>query len=1097
MSFHLHTSNRLERLTDRLVALMSRDPAPPFIPEPIVVHHVGLGRWLKLEIASRWGGCIGVEFPLPRAFIARVMDGLVGGENPDPGYERNTLQWHLYPILAHLPDTDFWSQPRTYLADGDGSKRAELASQLANLFDQYLVFRPDWIDSWTAGAGDHWQAEIWRRVRDRIGGTPSSHRRTLALNALREGRSPFPPGREPRRVVLFGVSSLPPAYMELVSALSAVVDVHAFVLQPCAEWWGDIATPREMRRELRRLRRPLEDSASVHLEFGHRLLAAWGTQGRDFLRLWQEQTELLEHADFVDPGGDSLLSMVQSDLLTLSDPSTGATPALLREVNPDDDSLQIHSCHTPLRELEVLHDRILDWLQRRPEMSPRDIVVMAPDLTVYAPLIPAVFETPESPERRLPYSLADRRSGTSRGVVASMRRLLALVGTRMTPEGVLGLLECPPLRERAAIGEDDVPLITRWIRDLAVDFGRDGSHLRQLGLEEDSARTWHQAMDRLLAGYAMAEGDTVFWVSPEGRGVAPFPGVEGNTAELAGRFAEFIAQVGATLEEWERSHLAADWVLSMRGGLDRFFAAETSDASELAHLRQAVSVWGTQMAASGNDESLPFNAVLPSLLGEIDADTSGVGFLTGGITFCELKPLRSLPFQAICLLGLNDGAFPRSPVPVSFDLIRQEPRLGDRSGRSDDRYLFLETLISARRWLHLSYLGQSDAGASSRPPSPVLRQLTDYLATSFRAADGGSLSRPADPFTVVHRLHAFSPEYFSPESARGTGSLFSYSTVLAAAAGVRQRPRGARRPFLPDEVPPPSPALEPVELKELVRFFEHPSRAFLRHQLRVEFFESYRVETEEAGLAFKEKVDLHLVDRVSRLILDGRDTGSLSAALTADGTLPPGSLGEWILSRVLADAETYAQELRPILGEGRPPAPQAYSVEVNGRVIRGSLPWTASGAWLHRVPRRPAGKHFLGFWIQWVAACAAGIAQNSLAVLASPEKLWRWEPPGDALGQLAELMDLFEQGRRVPLYYFPRTSFEWWSMFVGKEEKRAAANEKAGKMWFGDSFATGTPEAAEPAHRALFGHEEDPLQQEFERVTTLILCPLFASRSRL
>ncbi len=1096
MSFHLHTSNRLERLADRLVDLMAAEPTPPFTPEPIVVHHVGLGRWLKLEIASRWGGCVGVSFPLPRAFMGSLIDCLVDSDPRDQGYERNIFQWHLYPILADLPDSELWSPPRTYLADGDCSKRAELASQLANLFDQYLVFRPDWIESWTAGGGDDWQAELWRRAQARVGGTPPSRRRILALNGLRQGKSPFPAGRSPRRVVLFGVSSLPPAYMEFMAVLSGAVDVHAFVLQPCAEWWGDIATPRELRRELRRLRRPLEDAASVHLELGHRLLAAWGSQGRDYLRLWQEQTELLEHADFVEPGGDSLLSMVQSDLMNLSDPSMGENPGLSREWSSDDDSLQIHSCHTPLRELEVLQDRILDWLQRCPELSPRDIVVMAPDLSVYAPLIPAVFETPESPERRLPYSLADRRFGTPRGVVASLRRLLALVGTRMTSEGVLGLLECPPIRERAGIAEADLPRIARWVEELEVDFGRDAEHLQQLGLADRSARTWQQAEDRLLAGYAIGEQDTFPWIPPKGGDVAPFPGIEGNSAELAGRFAEFVALVGTTLEEWERSHSPSDWVGSIQKSVDRFFSDETSDVDELSHLQRSITVWGNQLAAVGNDESIPLNAVLPSLLGEMDTENSGVGYLSGGITFCELKPLRSLPFQAICVLGLNDGAFPRSPVPLSFDLLRDEPRLGDRSGRADDRYLFLETLISARRWLHLSYLGQSDAGASTLPPSPVLRQLTDYLETSYRRTDEVSDSTHGDGFTIVHRLHAFSPEYFLPGSVSGKQSLFSYSSILSAAADVKQRPRQPRRPFVASSVPLEPVTNGPVDVKDLVRFFEYPSRAFLRHQLHVEFHESYRGNRHEAGLEFKQEPDTRLVDRVSRLILDGRDPRSLASALAADGTLPHGSVGEWMLAQAIPDAEKYAQKLKPLLGNGSPPAPRPYWIDLNGRVLQGSLAITANGAWLHRVPRKPTGKHFLGFWVQWIAACAAGMGGETPAVLASPEKLWRWEPPGDAVGHLADLMNLFEQGQRVPLRYFPRASFDWWSAFGGDEEKRAAALEKASRTWFGDSFGTGTPESDEPAHRALFGHEEDPLQLEFEQVATRILRPLFLSLAR-
>ncbi len=1093
MSFHLHTSNQLERLADRLAALMVLAPASPFVPEPVVVHHLGLGQWLRVELARRLGACIQVDFPLPRAFVDQLVSRLVDGDDQRPisvSFDRPTIEWHLYRLLGELPSTDDWNFPRRYLSDSDPAKRADLAAELANLFDQYLVYRPDWIADWSSGGGCHWQSQLWRNLQARVGAIPPSEKRAAALQALRSGRTPFPPNRTPPRVVLFGVSSLPPTYMEVMAELSLSTEVHVFVLQPCAEWWGDIVTGRELRRELHRLRRSFHDAEALHLEIGQPLLSAWGEQGRDFLRLWQEQTDLEEYADFGDPGQSSLLSLVQRDLLSLFDPPAKTPPDDRREVLFQDDSLLVHSCHSPLRELEVLQDRLLDWFQRDPGLAPRDIVVMAPDLSVYAPLIPAVFETPESFDRRLPYSLADRRTVEGSGLFAAFHRLLRLVGSRMEKDAVLALLECPPLRFSAGIEERDLPTISHWVDRLFVEFGRDAAHLLQLNLSSLGARTWRQAMDRLLLGFAVPDGDALLWTSPNGDEIAPFPGLDGEASELAGRWVEFATMVGSTLAEWETPHTPTQWVSVFQTAFTQFFSALSDLASDLAELRQTISNWGNYLAAAGDAERLPFHAIQSSLLREIEVDRSGVGFLTGGITFCELKPLRCLPFQAICILGLNDGAFPRSPAPPSFDLMGHQPRFGDRSARSDDRYLFLETLISARRWLHLSYLGQSEADSSSLPPSPVIRQLTDYLDSAFRCLPSKEGTEPKNPWMVAHRLHGFSAEYFSIAARQGQSRTFSFSSVQAQAAQVSASSRFASHPFLDDETRLDLISNRTIAVGDLGRFFQHPARSFLRRHLRVELHDPFLRQEDPLGPDLTKPKDPRLIDRITSLLLANRDARRLAPLLVAEGLLPPGTPGAWILEQLIPQAEEYLEELRPFLEYGTAARRLLFQFPVAERICEGHIDFFSNGTVLQRLPRKPKGKDFLRFWIPWLTASAAAVEGPRQGILASPDGIWAFQPVPDSRIHFLELLHLYDIGQQYPLRFFPRASWDWWSAFSGNEDRRSKAQEAAQNTWNGNDFGWISPEKEDPALHILFGHEEDPLNDQFESLAIRIFSPM-------
>ena len=1093
MSFHLHTSNQLERLADRLAALMARAPAPPFIAEPVVVHHLGLGRWLRVELARRLGACIHVDFPLPRAFVDQLVSRLVDAEESSPSapsFDRPYMEWHLYSLLTELPPTEDGAIPRRYLSDGDPAKRADLAAELANLFDQYLVYRPDWIAEWSSGASEHWQALVWRNLQSRVAALPPSEKRAAALQAMRSGRAPFPAHQTPPRIVLFGVSSLPPAYVEVLAALSLSTEVHVFVLQPCAEWWGDILTSREWRRELHRSRRSFQDAEALHLEIGHPLLSAWGAQGRDFLRLWQEQTDLQEYADFADPGRSSLLSLVQRDLLCLFDPSSETPPDARREIPFQDDSLLIHSCHNPLRELEVLHDRMLDWFQRTPGLTPRDIVVMAPDLSVYAPLIPSVFETPESSDRRLPYSLADRRPVEGSGLFAAFHRLLSLVGSRMEKEPVLALLECAPLRLSAGFTERDLPTLSNWMERLHVDFARDLAHLHQLELSSLGTRTWRNATDRLLLGLAVPDCDTLFWTSPAGDEIAPFPGLDGDVSELVGRWAEFVILLGNTLAEWESPHTATHWVSVFQSALIRFFSTLPDLASELAELRQTISNWGNYLAAAGEEEQLPFSAIQSSLLRELEIDRSGTGFLNGGITFCELKPLRCLPFQAVCILGLNDGVFPRSTSLPSFDLMSQQPRLGDRSARSDDRYLFLETLISARCWLHLSYLGQSDADSSPLPPSPVVRQLTDFLDSAFRCSPSQDGTAPKNGWTVAHRLHGFSPEYFSPAAREGRSRTFSFSSVQAQAARVAASSRLSSNPFWPAQTRAKTGHAKTIDVGDLSRFFQHPARSFLRRHLRIELHDPYSQREDEIGPGLSAPKDPRLVDRITNLLLANHEVRRLAPLLVAEGVLPPGTPGIWRLDQLIPQAEKYLEKLRPFIGDGTAARRLLFQFPVDGHVCEGSIDLFSDGTVLQRIPRELKGKHFLGFWIPWLAASAAAVGGLRQGILASPKGIWSFQPVPDPANQFQELLHLYATGQQRPLRFFPRSSWDWWSALSSKKWDRSKALESAEQAWNGSEFGSMTPEKEDPAIQLLFGHEDDSLNDEFESVATMIFSPM-------
>ena len=113
------------------------------------------------------------------------------------------------------------------------------------------------------------------------------------------------------------------------------------------------------------------------------------------------------------------------------------------------------------------------------------------------------------------------------------------------------------------------------------------------------------------------------------------------------------------------------------------------------------------------DKAISSEPVLERLTEKLNETRGAKGFISGRVTFCAMLPMRSIPFKVICIIGLNENTFPRQKSSLEFDLMAKHPVKGDRNNRDSDRYLFLETLISAKERLILSYVGQSEGTTKS------------------------------------------------------------------------------------------------------------------------------------------------------------------------------------------------------------------------------------------------------------------------------------------------------------------------------------------------------------------------------------------------
>lgn len=668
-------SNRLESLAERLVALLATPADSPFMPETIVVRSPAMGRWLSLHLARRLGVCANVRFPFPERFVWEVFQAYLPQlEGVSPGSPA-VLTWRVLAALDQLREAPGFAPVRDYLCEGDERKAYALAAHIALAFNGYLVYRPDWIHQWEAGEGAHWQAHLWRFIAASISSHHWASAQKAFLDAIAE-RAPYPETL-PRRVSLFAVPALPPSHLQFLERLGDNIEVQLFVLTPCRHPWrtpvgvASAAAPHGVDLP----------SEAASLEAGNALLASWGRQICDFVAALGERVAQVEHL-FVPPESQTLLAWLQADMLALH--SSGAHPAAKKRMGSADRSLQIHICHGAMREVEVLHDQLLAMFAADPRLSPSDVVVMAPDIEPYAPLVEAVFAA-GAPRQLIPFVLTDRELLSESPVVEAFFALLDLPNSRFTTTDVLKLLEVDAVRRHFGLTDMDLGEAQGWIRDTGIRWGVDAKAKAGFGLPAVNDHTWRAGLDRLLLGYALPEDGEQFFAN-----ILPHDAVEGSRAELLGRLQSFVEAV-FDLSEILAAHRTLDeWADVLRALLARFFAPSATESTDLQAIRSAITELqrSAQLAEYTASVSLP--VVKSALRQHLRGVTRGGFFLGGAVTFCAMAPISGIPFEVVCLLGVNDGSMPRLPAVGGINRMAeaQHVRRGDPSCREEDRRLF-------------------------------------------------------------------------------------------------------------------------------------------------------------------------------------------------------------------------------------------------------------------------------------------------------------------------------------------------------------------------------------------------------------------------
>jgi exodeoxyribonuclease V gamma subunit len=960
VAFEVHRAGRADLLAEGLAQLL-RDPLPdPFARELVIVPARGVERWLSQRLSHRLGPregrgdgvCAGVDFRSPASLVAEIL----GTRDEDP-WDPDALAWTLLRVIDGALGEP-WAQVLADhlghgLDDEEGrlrqGRRYAVARRLAGLFASYAVHRPALLRDWEAGGGGDgadgvlpddlaWQPELWRRLVAAVGQPSPVVRHGQVVAALRGGHLD---ADLPARVSLFGHTRLSRTEAELLAALGETRDVHLWLPHPSEDLWTRLrgVVPATWRAE-----------DHSHVDVTHPLLAAMGRDVR-------ETEGILLAAGATDGGAvagperaDSVLGHVQTEIAA----NTAPTPRLAGA----DRSIQVHACHGPARQVEVLREVVLGLLDDDHTLQPRDILVMCPDIDAYAPLITGAFGLGEAvagshPGHQLRVMLADRSPTQTNPLLGVLAKLLDLADGRAEATRVLDLLATDAVRRRFAFTEADLETITNWVVRTGVRWAWDESGRERFGLTAFKQNTWRFGLDRVLAGVALSE-DSGLWLGP----TLPLDDVSTTDIGVAGRLAEAIDRLEALTGQLTGTHPVDHWLELLRDGIDQLTDVAPGDEWQRAQVHRELAGLASA-AAGGSALELRLHDIQALLRSRLTGRPTRANFRTGTLTVCTMTPMRSVPHRVICLLGLDDGVFPRGGSIDGDDVLGRLPMVGEPDARSQDRQLFLDAIMSAQDSLVITYTGFSETSGQERPPSVPLREFLDVVEhTAGRSV------------VVAHRAQSFHPDYLTPGGLVEGVDRFSFDPDAARAARAAGAPDRAARPPLSALDLGPAP-IGDIDLADLIDVVTNPVRAFLRRRLEIDLPREEDEISDSMPVSLSGLERWQVGDRMLQEIIGGRSVDDALQAEWRRGTLPPGRLGWRQVQQVAAGVQPLA-EMFEASTQGVDAHARDVSLDLgDGRRLTGAV----TGLYGNRLVRvgysRLKAKQRLEAWISLAALSAS------------------------------------------------------------------------------------------------------------------------------
>jgi exodeoxyribonuclease V gamma subunit len=993
MSIYLNVSNSLQPLSLRLAKDLKTNCKGPFVKQWVVTQTEGMNSWLKQTIAKENKIAANINFCNPNDIITEIYrSGLSTGKQT---INTEIIRWSIYEILDFDDFKTKFEDIASYYQNND-IKRIALSDELADLYDQYQVYRHETVKTWDdrfiqEATTEDWQEWIWHEIKKKLGDVYQD--RVEMAEILIQGLSED----SVREVVkskmptlhLFGIAVITPYYLSIFHELAKFMDIHLYLVNPSPEQiWMDDHSEQQISKLLKKQNKQRKEVD--HLLVGNDLLLNWGAIIKESFKLIMENDEFVnvyneEDAEpIVDP--KTLLKKIQYDIYHNLNKTTRQPLAPLEY---KDGSITINGAFTPVREVEILQNYLIELVDKRNEsLSPKDILVLVSDIETYAPYINAVFS---NAPKKFPYNIADESYSSGNNLFTAIQEILSIDATTFKAEDVLSLLESPYIRNRFKIKDEETLRIAT--RQAGIIFGIEGR-------PEDDTRyiSWKYGLKKMIYGICMSgEGDYDDGIDQ----LIPLDNAEGAEAIERVRLMYFVRMLQQKLADRNQSRTISEWADYLQILVEEMiFEAGEKDDEDYTKLVQFTEQM--VLVEKNSDVEISFEVFRHSFLQRLDVEKKAGSFAKGGITFCSLVPMRSIPFKVVALLGMDFDKFPRKETALSFSLLN-DWKPGDRNVKNNDKHLFLETLMSAQNYLYISYLAANAKDGASLPASSMVDELIDYVARGIQI-DTDALRKA---WVTMHPLHSFSSKY----NAALPSGLISYLDDNRYKTGIVHEVKHKNdKDFL----------FNIVNIDDIASFLQNPARLYLKKQFNIFYREEEVLLQAHELFYFDHLTKWNVQDKI--MFMDEAETDAYYEKEKKTGRIPLHNMGKASIGEVIDDLEPIRERLNYARGN-EPRRTVPINFNIHKTQIIGKLEPVFGNKYISVCNSKQQLKYLIVAYTKYLAMLAQGEAIEFVFISKYIDGLQRI-PVGTisqqvAIDTLAKYLDYYIKGHQQYFHFFP------------------------------------------------------------------------------
>jgi len=1007
VSFKLYISNNLGELQKKLSENLRGNKSGAFHNDVLITQTEGMNRWLSIEVAESLEVFANAQFFKPNGFISDIFKLAKIVDNQDFSTEK--IRWVIFQLLDKTEFIEKFDLVSRYYQD-DEIKRLQLATRVSDLFDQYLIYRPDYIQLWNKEEHpglrekyqyhEEWQSWLWTNLQGTIDFEDKVELRNKLVDKFSDASFVDNLQKKFPEISLFGLSVLTPFHLEIFSWLSKYIDIHFYQLNPSPEnFWYDQTGEKSISKIEKFTKKTSEE---LLLQSGNTLLSNWGKIGKDAFTSLFEHDEVLNIIDdtkSICPNSKTLLGKLQSDIYN----NEKEHPQKLDLLTIEDGTIQVSCCYTAVREVEVFYNYLLNLLEHNTDIEPKDIIILVSDIDLYAPFIKAVFD---NAPLKIPYSIADRSFVGGDTISSVLELVLKVNSDEFSSEKVLQLLDFDIIKSN--FGITDIELIRRVMDEANIRYGIDGDITKETNLV-----SWHHGLERVLLGYAIKGGNKYLSFDND---IYPLDTIEGSDFTELFKFKAFVDVLVTLISQRKKARKLTDWRLYVQDFILSVLIEVNDEVMEEFHV--IMEHLSLLEEVSPILEEVSFEVFQKAFLDSLVNNVHAGNFITGRVTFCSMIPMRSIPFDVIALLGMNNDAFPRKDIKLGFNLLEAEKRRGDREVKESDKYLFLESFLSAQKYFYISYIGKNTADNASLSPSILIDELIDYIENLYEGAK--------ETLVIEHPLHGFSERYFN-----NTPGLFTYF-------GDRQNN---------DLVQKKKSTLEfdfsEINLEQLITFYKDPIKWYFNKVLGIYFNDDQRLlpEHELFDLDGLEQYTL----RKSLFDIDKFDLTNFRNSSVSKGHLPLKNIADIQVHNLFDEIQGLKTQYNHFTNKLIDKPAVFSEIQINSTNLSSQIEgvFDKNQIVLSYSKQKSRTKHVIEAWFKFLFSRAEGEEKDMVFLIREQSKPLIFKSTlitkDEALEQLHLLVDNFIKGHQKPLPFIPNWSYS--SMLDQKKYAKSLESE--------------------------------------------------------